>query len=307
MPRRSEFRISASAVLLTYSQCDELTKEDVLYTLLDRLPSFDYSIGEEAHADGGRHIHCVLKFRIKFDSRDVTIFDIPTFDNNFHPNIETIKRGKAHLERAIDYTQKEDPCPLTTFEVKKTWAEIISESASREEYLDNIKKYYPREWARDLQRYQFSAAHLFPTGDPNTIPETYTVDYEHEELPIERDFSKSLVIVGSPGCGKTTWAKKYSPKPALFIRHLDSLALIRPEHRSIIFDDLDFQHLPPSTQKYLVDYENLAEIHCRYRVAKIPAGIPRIFTANEYPFIETSPHGPAINRRVNKIYLPNAI
>lgn len=303
MPRPNQFRISASAVLLTYSQCDDLTKEDVLYTLLDRLPPFDYSIGEESHADGGRHIHAVLKFRVKFDSRDVTVFDIATFEGQYHPNIETIKRGKAHLERAVDYTQKEDPCPLSSFPSKKTWGEIIDESATREEYLDNIRKYYPREWAMNLQRYEYSASKLFPAEDPNTIPEGYTIAYEHSELPIEQDFSRSLVIVGQPGCGKTTWAKKYSPKPALFIRHLDSLGLFRPEHRSIIFDDLDFRHLPESTQKYLVDYENLAEIHCRYKVAKIPAGITRIFTANEYPFHEHGVHGQAINRRVNKIFL----
>ncbi|AUM61789.1 Rep [uncultured virus] len=298
------FRISNVAVLLTYSQIGETTKEDILYTLEERLPKFQYCIGEEQHQDGGRHIHCVLRFERKFDSKDSTIFDVSTFDTWHHPNIKKIQRGQANLQRSIDYVSKEDPTPLSSFPNTLTWSEITQNSATPDEFLENIKKNYPKDYCTNLQRYEYAASKLFPQTSPNDIPVGYQNDYEYPTLNIQTDFSKSTVIIGTPGCGKTSWAKDNAPKPALFIRHLDSLALIRPEHRSIIFDDLDFRHLPVSTQKYLVDYENLSEIHVRYKVAKIKPGIPRIFTANEYPFIDdTSIHADAINRRVNKIYL----
>lgn len=303
------FRFCNTAVLLTYSQVGEATKEDILYTLQERLPSFEYAIGEEAHSDAGRHIHVLLKFSRTFDSKQADIFDVNLGDDSLHPNIAPIKRGKANFERAHDYVEKEDPAPYCTLPHIKTWGDILKEAASGEEFLELVRENYPRDYALNLQRLEYMCQKTFGSC-PNTIPEGWEATYEHtvpgplsqlEEN--EAPFGKTLVIVGPPGCGKTTWAKSMAPKPALFIRHLDSLGAFRPHHRSIIFDDLDFRHLPPSTQKYLVDYENLAEIHCRYRVAKIPEGIPRIMTANEYPLIEDGVHGEAVTRRVNKIFL----
>lgn len=309
-PTPHKFRFNAQRVLLTYPQCGELTREDVLYTLLERYPTIDeYCVAEESHADSGRHIHCVLKFRTKVNLIGSDIFDVNDGVDIHHPNIKTVQRGKANWTTVCEYVSKEDPAPLTNIAKVLTWEEIDRTAQSAEHFLELVRKNYPREFLLNLQRYEYAAKRLF-TNCVNTIPMGWEPEYEHtvpgelsylEELPDK--FAKTLVITGPPGCGKTTWAKEWAPKPALFVRHLDSLARFRPEHRSIIFDDLDFRHLPPSTQKYLVDYENLAEVHIRYNVARIPAGVPRIVTANEYPFTEEGVHGDAINRRVNKIFL----
>lgn len=96
---------------------------------------------------------------------------------------------------------------------------------------------------------------------------------------------KSLVMVGPAGCGKTNWAKIQAPKPCLFINHLDALRGYDPEyHKSIIFDDMSFTHLVRNYQIYLLDRENARDIHIRYKVAHIPALVPKFFTANIEPF-----------------------
>lgn len=315
----TSFRFSALKVLLTYSQvCEYMTKESVYYSVNERYDIDQHAMGEEAHHDGGRHIHAVFVFKLKVDSRDPRLFDVncgnPDCIEDHHPNIRPIKRGAANLQCAIDYATKEDPTPFTNIEPKLTWGEIVEQAQCQEEYLSLVRKHYPRDFALCYKRLKESASALFPTGDPNTILEnSYRFPLQElppawatitERLPEWNSEERSLVLVGPPGCGKTSWAKTFCPKPALFVRHLDSLRLFDPSfHRSIIFDDLTFGHLPVSTQKYLTDCMDLAEIHIRYGIAKIPAGTPRVFTCNEWPFEIGGVHAEAIRRRVVEFIL----
>lgn len=297
------FRFSARSVLLTYSQVSEaMTKEAVYHTIDDRYVIRHYVIGEEKHADGGRHIHACLIFANKIDSSDATLFDINDGQHQFHPNIQPIKHGRAHMERAQEYCRKEDNEPLQNVEAKLSWGEILEKAQHADDYMRLVRTNYPRDYCLNFQRLEALCAKLWPKSSINTITSfngTYVMEMPNALSTITvLPSNQSIVVVGPAGCGKTTWAKMVSPKPCLFVRHLDSLSDLREYHQAIIFDDLDFAHLPPSTQKFLVDVENLAEIHIRYRVAKIPAGIKRIFTANTYPFSQGGPHGRAIERRI---------
>lgn len=309
------FRFCAKQVFLTYSQvCEHMTKESVYYDMHARYPLSRYTLGEECHADEGRHIHACFVFDVKIDTKDCRFFDINcgNCQADHHPNIEPIRRGKANLLRVEEYCRKEDPNPLTNVEPIKTWGEIIEESSTAEEYLSLIQKHYPRDFCLSLDRLKASAKHLFANMSPNTLTTfSWPQDAEIPEAwrtlnglePLWNPTQKALVLVGPPGCGKTSWAKLKAPKPALFIRHLDSLIHLKPEHKSIIFDDLEFKHLPAATQKFLTDCTDLAEIHIRYKIGQIPAKMVRIFTANEYPFTAEGVHGEAIKRRCETFYL----
>lgn len=303
----SSFRFAAQRVLLTYSQVhEETTVEDIYWTIDELYPIKTYSLGKEQHQDGNWHIHACLVFKKKVESRDARLFDVATPHDSYHPNIEIIKPGMAHLERAMEYTQKEDTNPMSNFTRKMLYDEILDTAGDFEDYLRLVRIHHPRDYALNMERLEKVARKHFPTVGINTIEQfdmtsAMTIASELESIVLPQ--GRSTIVVGPAGCGKTTWAKLVAPKPCLFIRHLDSLSALTGNHRSIIFDDLDFKHLPVHAQKFLVDQENLAEIHVRYKVAKIPAGIVRIFTANEYPFHEGGVHGAAIDRRVNKIFV----
>lgn len=301
------FRFAAKRVFLTYSDvCPFITKEAIYYAIDERYPIKYYALGEELHQSGGRHVHAVLEFQRKVSSVDTTLFDVPCAHHQHHPNIQSIKKGQAHWDRTLDYATKEDPIPFANVEVKPTWSELMDQAQSKIEFLELVRKHYPRDYALNLQRLEYAAEKTWPEMNPNTIS-TYANDYAitlpQELITFVPQPLKSIVVVGPAGCGKTTWAKLVAPKPTLFIRHLDSLQHLREHHKSIVFDDLDFHHLPPPTQKFLVDQENISEIHIRYKVATIPAGIMRIFTANADPFNCISPHREAINRRCTFINL----
>lgn len=300
------FRFAAKRAFLTYSDvCEEITKEAIYFDLDARYPIKSYAFGEEIHpSTGGRHIHAILEFRRKVDSTDVTLFDIADSEHQHHPNIQKVPKGQAHWERILDYVTKEDPCPLANVELRPTWGELFDNATTSEEYLRLVKQHYPKEFANNYRNLEYMATKTYPILTDDTIVEyspPSLITFPPELVLLTPSIGQSTVVVGRPGCGKTTWAKTYCPKPCLFVRHLDNLQQLQPGHRGIIFDDLDFSHLPVATQKFLVDQTDPAHIHVRYRVARIPAGMTKIFTANEYPFTDEGIHGEAIRRRVTRI------
>lgn len=304
------FRFAAMKVLLTYSDvCEEITREAILYDLQDRYPIVTYVVAEEIHpSTGGRHIHALFEFSRRVDSIDVRCFDVADSVHQHHPNIKPVKYGKANWDRARDYVIKEDVAPLTNEEPKLDYGEIFEQASDAEDFLRLVLKNYPRDYALNYERLASMAAKRWKSYSASTVTAVNPPSQQRTPFDLYTtdphsvwDGRKSLVVVGPPGVGKTTWAIAQAPKPCLFVRHLDTLKELEPAHRSIVFDDLDFRHLPPHTQKFLVDMEQPSTIHVRYAVATIPSGLPRIFTANEYPFEREGVHGAAVSRRVHEV------
>lgn len=281
--------MQAKHVALTYSNLEQqgaaFNKEELL-AYLQGLSGVQYAmVAREEHQDGNTHFHAYVRFAKKPNIRNNRFFDY----KNCHPNIQGCKNVSAWKT----YVKKDGD-----------WLESNKEDQS---LFDNCRDMQLQQWIEYCIREKISYMYMdkiwnmcHVTRD-NTIAERPEENYQCDAL---KNFQfqdwkrKSLVLYGESGCGKTNWAKWHMDLPSLFVSHLDSLKDFDSNyHRSIIFDDVCLLHLPRESQIHIVDTYDPRAIHCRYRVANIPAGIPKVFTANRRILLDD----PAVNRRINAI------
>lgn len=286
------FRINAKNFFLTYSNVEqqgwlEFTKDE-LATFLNAIPGVEYVITcREVHEDGSPHFHAVVRFEKKKDIRNNRFFDF----NGVHPNIQACQNPSA----SINYCKKDNEWMECGTSSELNLADICS-SMERLEWLQYcINKKIAYQYCDEI--WKLSHLDRQATIEENTeIVGTMCPRLEE----FRYDGPLSLVLIGPAGCGKTTWAKRNLPKPILFVTHIDRLKdYDKNYHRSILFDDMDFSHIPRTAQIELVDRENPRDIHRRYGITNIPAGVPKCFTGNDRMFLDD----PAINRRIRLITL----
>lgn len=242
-------------------------------------------VSREQHADGATHFHCWVQFPRKKDIRNQAFFDW----QGTHPNIQATNNLRAwktyickdgdHTEDPQEREQGQDLFLKCIGMEKNEWINYCVSKRIPYQYMDCIWK----ECHMDRE--------CTITDDP---PEEAVMVPALEQFTYQSLDRSPLVLVGYSGCGKTSWAMKNAPKPALFVSHMDQLKHFDPQyHKAIIFDDMDFKHLPRESQIHLLDQTAPRAIHRRYGVTTIPPGTKKIFTANAYPFVDD----PAIIRR----------
>lgn len=171
LTRRFDFH--AKRVFLTYPRCD-LEKEEALRLLVGVLGDreFHYIIGREKHgqeaADGEpeHHLHVYLEFSRPLRVRDERYFDL----GDCHPNIQAVRRPMDCQQYCIkdgDYIAN-----MAIGTIKRTYGEIISGSASKEDFLVAIEESYPRDLVLNFERITKFAESRFST---NTMP-AYTTE-----------------------------------------------------------------------------------------------------------------------------------
>lgn len=289
---RSNFR--GKYFIVTWPQCD--APRDQIWTVLQSKGAVSAVVANELHEDGSPHRHAFVVFaaRKELSSRS---FDV----GRFHPNIQACRSPQSSLE----YVQKDGN--YEEFGASFT----ISEPGS----MGNPRDFNTEaEWLLHCYATEVPFGYAKRIWDLSTVIDTFTVhegavsDAQLDErvdgrlIVFDYDWSRSgsLILEGPSGCGKTTWAKYHAPKPALFVTHMDSLKLFRPGfHQSIIFDDMNFTHLPRETQIHILDTECPRSIHVRYGTATIPEGVAKVFTCNQSIFQDD----PAIRRRRHRYFI----
>lgn len=224
---------------------------------------FQHIIAWENHKTGKVHFHAYLNYDVALDISNERWFDI----DGVHPNI--IKPGKGW----ISYITK-DGIDHYISNVQQSVFSMALMKRTAAEALDYLWDHDPKSMA--LQ------AHNIETNIRKRMK--YSAPVTRYEGPFNMEYLtniKSVILKGPAGVGKTQYAKsQHHFKNPLFVSHLDGLKRFNNEHDGIIFDDMDFKHLPRTTQIHLVDWDDERDIHVRYGTVLIPAHTPKIFTCN---------------------------
>lgn len=288
------FKFDSLYCFLTYTHCD--VEHQRLYDFINGICNCEWArICTEQHADGDKHLHVVAKFGRRYQTRNERTFDF----EGTHPNIQpvrTVSKSLAYVAKDGQFTDFGD---VPVDKPKRTFDEALQLAGEDDEaqYLRAcLEARVPFQYAKRFRE----LAHCDTTS---VINELYQASLEWECTQLQQQTlpeNSCAVLVGPTGYGKSAWAKRVAPKPALWVSHMDVLRLFRPTyHKSIIFDDMCFSHMPLQAQIHLVDWIDSRQIHCRYGYATIPAKTIKIFTCNVFPF----ERHPAIERRITEINL----
>lgn len=280
--------MDATTFFLTYPQSD-FTHEQVYGFLQSIKPVVWARVAIESHESGDPHCHAVVRFGARVKTRsDNRVFDFL----GRHPNIQVPRRIKDVLEYCAKDGNFRDFGAVPG--AKSVHAELV-EAASRKDRdaLDGcaLSNRVSKAWADHIW-----SRHSGLSSNTILEPGPGTMCLQLQGLQFS---GGAIAVVGPSGCGKTTWAKTVAPKPALWIRHIDDLKKLTLEHKSLIFDDMDFLHWPRTSQIHLVDIYDMSSINVKHTTVSIPAGMPRIFTGNVMMFVDD----PAINRRLEKVFI----
>lgn len=110
---------------------------------------------------------------------------------------------------------------------------------------------------------------------------SYNARYETFKMDI-MDIDRFTIIWGPSGIGKTQWALAHFKNP-LMCSDIEDLRKYDPAvNDGVVFDDMDFSHIPRTAIIHLVDSEYRRSIHMRHYNWDKPAGLPMIATTNNH-------------------------
>jgi len=282
-----KFRINRKKVGLTYSCPTKLednpieSKETLLSFLEEKGGHCQYVVSKEKHESGKKHFHAYVYYDNKLDTKDPKFFD----HEGVHPNI--INPGTGW----ISYCKK-DKDFITNIDINPFTAALKCETVDKA--MDFLWEKRPQCMALNGDRIEKNVAKRMRVLPPK--PGSFYGPWKWPEL----ENIQSTVLIGPSNIGKTQFAKAHFKNP-LFVSHMDRLRDYEPGvHDGIIFDDMDFKHLPRTAQIHITDWDEERDIHARYGCAKIPANTQKIFTCNNMCVDDSDE---AIRRRINIVTL----
>jgi len=279
------FRIQAKNFSLTYSQANNITKEELFNCLKTFLPEH-LIVAQEEHQDGGRHFHVSISFSTRKNITNSRFFDC----NGAHANIQATRC----LRDWLAYLKKEDAEPMEFGEPslkKRGWSDALG-AESKEDFFDILKEVAPRDWVLQQDRIQGFARGKY-TKPIEYIPEfnTFTptanmVRWTNQRKDKHRP--KSLVLVGPSRTGKTEWARSLGKH--MYWNGMINLDDWDENAEYAIFDDFGWEFMP--CKKAFFGAQKTFTLTDKYKRKKtVIWGKPIIFLCNpdEDPFDSMKP------------------
>lgn len=127
---------------------------------------------------------------------------------------------------------------------------------------------------------------------------------EDFNIPLKKDFSKTLVFIGPTGIGKTQYALAHFKEP-LHVRDKVDYARYTPRTDGIVMDDINTAGWNPLTFLKLIEIETAVSQDIKYGSIRIEANTPRIICCNSEELLwpkEMAPETKAACERRLKIY-----
>lgn len=247
---------------------------DEEYKAVTSTPSTYHVCAKEVGEGGTPHLQGYIEFSVR--RKGSVVKNLPGF-SRVH-----LERRKGTSEQAAAYCKKSDESP---FEEGVRSVSAQGKRSDLDKAIELVKAGGKRkalwdEYPKVMIRYEKSMCRAIEMLGPQVERPVFDLATYPFDL-VEFDWAFSHVLWGDSGVGKTSYARSVLPG-ALLVSHIDDLLRFDADmHRGIIFDDMDFNHIPRTGQIHLVDQDDPRSIHCRYNVAHIPAGTQKIFTSNE--------------------------
>lgn len=284
-------RLQGRLFFLTYPRNDE--HPDQLVAFLKEIPHFKRCVvAREKHDDGGYHLHAAIELDKRIE-RKFTFFDFNGAHGDYRP---CRSWGKS-----VNYCRK-DPDATIVYEgcTAADAALALPGGGSQSDYFAECEnRPCERDWFGYALRERIPYAYaeriykLCHGDKPPTIfedPKEGTIS-DFRLSATQRDPEGFVCVVCGPsGIGKSTWALREAPLPALLVTHKDDLRYFnRNIHASIIFDELrctgetdenghNKGRWPLTEQIKLLTSDAPVAVHVRYSVARIPKRTVKIFT-----------------------------
>ena len=113
-------------------------------------------------------------------------------------------------------------------------------------------------------------------------PDVTTGSFDLDDFTREpiTDWSKSIILHGQAGIGKTQYALAHFKSPLLVSDKNDLGQFNKKKHDGIVFDDMNFNDWSREEQLHIVEQEVPKSIRILYGTKRIPAHTKKIFTTN---------------------------